>query len=403
MLCNKSPFPPSEGGPMAMNSIVNGLIEAGHKVKILAVNSEKYHIKKNDIPQEYRNKTGIELVDVDLRIKPIDAFKNLFTDESYHVKRFISDDFKKRLIKILKSDNYDVVQLEMVYMAPYIETIRENSKAMIVLRAHNVEHLIWDRIAKKTKFLPKRWYINHLVKTLKKYELDVINKVDGIAAITYRDAAYFRGETAVPVIDIPYGVNPDDFKPKYEVKEKPTLYHIGSMNWMPNEEGISWFLKNVWNKVSKRNEDVVLNLAGRHMPKWLTNLKKKNVNIIGEVADAKEFIRDNDIAVVPLLSGSGIRIKIIESMAMGRTVVTTMVGAEGIQYSEYENIIIADTPAKMVEVICKIIKEPNEAQRIGWNARKLVEEVYDNKKIIDRLLIFYDEIGMTKKDITYIN
>ena len=90
-------------------------------------------------------------------------------------------------------------------------------------------------------------------------------------------------------------------------------------------------------------------------------------------------------------------------MAMGRTVVTTMVGAEGIQYSEYENIIIADTPAKMVEVICKIIKEPNEAQRIGWNARKLVEEVYDNKKIIDRLLIFYDEIGMTKKDITYIN
>ncbi len=403
MLCNKSPFPPTEGGPMAMNSIVNGLIEAGHKVKILAVNSEKYHIKENDIPKEYRNKTGIELVDVDLRIKPLDAFKNLFTDESYHVKRFISDDFKKKLIKILKKDKYDIVQLEMVYMAPYIETIRENSNAKIVLRAHNVEHLIWDRIAKKTKFLPKRWYINHLVKTLRKYELDVINKVDGIAAITYRDAAYFRGETAVPVIDIPYGVNPNDFTPKYEVKEKPTLYHIGSMNWMPNEEGISWFLKNVWSKISKRNEEAVLNLAGRHMPKWLTNLKKKNVNPIGEVADAKEFIRDNDIAIVPLLSGSGIRIKIIESMAMGRTVVTTMIGAEGIQYSEYENIIIADTPAKMVEVICKIIKEPKEAQRIGCNARKLVEEVYDNKKIIDRLMIFYDEIDMTKKDITHIN
>jgi glycosyltransferase involved in cell wall biosynthesis len=172
---------------------------------------------------------------------------------------------------------------------------------------------------------------------------------------------------------------------------------------MPNEEGISWFLKNVWSKISKRNEEAVLNLAGRHMPKWLTNLKKKNVNVIGEVADAKEFIRDNDIAIVPLLSGSGIRIKIIESMAMGRTVVTTMIGAEGIQYSEYENIIIADTPAKMVEVICKIIKEPKEAQRIGCNARKLVEEVYDNKKIIDRLMIFYDEIDMTKKDITHIN
>ena len=88
---------------------------------------------------------------------------------------------------------------------------------------------------------------------------------------------------------------------------------------------------------------------------------------------------------------------------MGRTVITTMVGAEGIQYSEYENIIIADSPAKMVEVICKIIKDPQEAQRIGWNARRLVEDLYDNKKIIERLLIFYDEISKTRKDITYVN
>ena len=403
MLCNKSPYPPSEGGPMAMNSIVNGLLKAGHKVKILAVNSEKYHIKENDIPKEYREKTGIELVDVDLRIKPFEALKNLFSDESYHVKRFISANFTNKLIEILKKDKYDIIQLEMVYMAPYIQTIRENSDATIVLRAHNVEHLIWDRIAKKTKFLPKRWYINHLVRTLKKYELNVINQVDGIAAITYRDAAFFRGETAVPVIDIPYGVNPDDFKPHYEVKDVPTLYHIGSMNWMPNEEGIAWFLNNVWGKLIKRNPNINLYLAGRHMPKWLMKLKAKNVNVLGEVADAKEFIRNHDIAIVPLLSGSGIRIKIIESMAMGRTVITTMIGAEGIQYSEYENIIIADSPAKMIEVICKIIKEPEEAQRIGRNARKLIEEVYDNKKIIERLLIFYDEISKTKKDITYIN
>ena len=388
---------------MAMNSIVKGLINAGHNVKILAVNSEKYHIKEEDIPKSYKKETNIELVDVDLRIRPIAAFKNLFTDKSYHVERFISDNFKNKLIEILKNNKYDIVQLEMIYMAPYIETIREHSDATIVLRAHNVEHLIWDRIAKKTKFPPKRWYLNHLVRTLKKYEMDVINKVDGIAAITYRDATFFRGETAVPVIDIPFGVNPDEFNPAYEVKDNPTLYHIGSMNWMPNEEGIRWFLNNVWDKVAKRNPDLQLNLAGRNMPKWLLRLKKKNVNIVGEVPDAKEFVKNNDIAVVPLLSGSGIRIKIIESMAMGKTVVTTMVGAEGIQYSEYENIIIADSPSKMVEVICKIVKEPKEAQRIGCNARRLVEDIYDNKKIIERLLLFYDEISSAKKNVTYIN
>lgn len=403
MLCNKSPYPAGEGGPMAMNSIVRGLIDSGHNVKILAVNSEKYHIKEGDIPSSYKRQTGIELIDVDLRIKPIAAFRNLFSDKSYHVERFISDNFKNRLIEILKENKFDIVQLEMIYMAPYIETIREHSKAKIILRAHNVEHLIWDRIAEKTRLFLKRWYINHLVRTLKNYEMSAINRVDGIAAITYRDAAFFRGETAIPVVDIPFGVNPDEFVPKYEVKEKPTLYHIGSMNWMPNEEGIHWFLKNVWDKIAKRESDLILNLAGRHMPKWLTNLRKKNINVVGEVPDAREFIRNNDIAIVPLLSGSGIRIKIIESMAMGRTVITTMVGAEGIQYSEYENIIIADSPAKMVEVICKIIKEPQEAERIGKNARKLVEDIYDNRKIIDRLLIFYDEIIMAKKEVTHIN
>ncbi len=403
MLCNKSPYPPGEGGPMAMNSIVKGLLAAGHNVKILAVNSEKYHIKEEDIPESYKKQTGIELVNLDLRIRPIAAFKNLFSDKSYHVERFISKDFNNKLIKILKKDKYDIVQLEMIYMAPYIETIREYSNARIILRTHNVEHLIWDRIAKKTKFPPKRWYLNHLVRTLKNYEMNALNKVDGIAAITYRDAAFFRGETAVPVIDIPFGVNPDEFIPHYEINENPTLYHIGSMNWMPNEEGIYWFLDKIWTKVAKRNPDLQLNLAGRNMPSWLLNLKKRNINIFGEVPDAKEFVKNNDIAIVPLLSGSGIRIKIIESMAMGKTVITTMVGAEGIQYSEYENIIIADSPAKMVEVICKIVKDPEEAQRIGRNARHLVEDIYDNKKIIERLLIFYDEICMKKKDVTHIN
>lgn len=403
MLCNKSPYPPGEGGPMAMNSIVKGLLAAGHNVKILAVNSEKYHIKEEDIPESYKKQTGIELVNLDLRIRPISAFKNLFSDKSYHVERFISKDFNNKLIKILKKDKYDIVQLEMIYMAPYIETIREYSNARIILRTHNVEHLIWDRIAKKTKFPPKRWYLNHLVRTLKNYEMNALNKVDGIAAITYRDAAFFRGETAVPVIDIPFGVNPDEFIPHYEINENPTLYHIGSMNWMPNEEGIYWFLDKIWTKVAKRNPDLQLNLAGRNMPSWLLNLKKRNINIFGEVPDAKEFVKNNDIAIVPLLSGSGIRIKIIESMAMGKTVITTMVGAEGIQYSEYENIIIADSPAKMVEVICKIVKDPEEAQRIGRNARHLVEDIYDNKKIIERLLIFYDEICMKKKDVTHIN
>ena len=375
-----------------MNSIITGLLDAGHQVKILAINSDKFHVKDSDIPDEYKNRTGIELINVDLSVRPLKAFLNLFTKKSYHVERFISEAFKKRLTQVLEKENFDVVQLEMLYMAPYVETIRQKSKAMIVLRAHNVEHKIWERIAKETKFPLKRWYINHLAKTLKEYELNALETVDGIAAITRKDAAFFRKYCSKPIIDIPYGVYPEEFTPNYEIEGKPKFYHIGSMNWMPNEEGIRWFIDEVLPKTVEKVPNFVYHLAGRSMPEWLTTLKNPNIDVIGEVADAKEFVAKHDVAIVPLLSGSGIRIKIIESMAMGKTVITTRVGAEGILYDEEVNLIIAENQAKMVEAIRSINENPQTAMEIGKAARKLVEETYDNRKIIARLLMFYEQI-----------
>ena len=352
---------------MAMNSIVTGLLEAGHEVKILAVNSTKYNVSMGDIPEDYRQKTGIELIDVDLRVKPLQAFKNLFSKKSYHVERFISKDFNSRLVEVLKQDIYDVVQLETLFMTPYVETIRTYSKAQVVLRAHNVEHLIWDRIAKGTKFFLKRFYINHLTKTLKNYELSAINTVDGIAAITRKDAAYFRKYCATPTIDIPYGVYPEEFTPRFEIEGKPQFYHIGSMNWMPNEEGIRWFVDDCLEAV------------------------------VAKVPDAKEFVTNHDVAIVPVLSGSGIRIKIIESMALGKTVITTMVGAEGILYEEDVHLIIAENKAKMAEAIRRVNENPAMAVEMGKAARKLVEDLYDNRKITERLLLFYSQIKPSSK------
>lgn len=392
LLCNKPPYPASEGGPMAMNSIITGLLDAGHHVKILAVNSEKFNVKDSDIPEDYKKKTGIELIDVDLSVKPMNAFLNLFTKKSYHVERFISDDFKARLIEVLDKEQFDIVQLEMLYMAPYVDVIRAHSKAMIVLRAHNVEHKIWERIAKETQSPLKRWYINHLAKTLKEYELNALETVDGIAAITRKDAAFFRKYSSKPVIDIPFGVYPEEFTPKYEIEGKPKFYHIGSMNWMPNEEGIRWFINDVLPKTVEKVYDFVYHLAGRNMPEWLTTMKDPHIDVVGEVPDAKAFVANHDVAIVPLLSGSGIRIKIIESMAMGKTVITTRVGAEGILYDEDINIIIAENKAKMVEAIRSINENPQIAVKIGQAARRLVEETYDNRKIIARLLMFYEQI-----------
>lgn len=401
LLCNKSPYPAYEGGPMAMNSIVNGLLDAGHQVKILAINSRKFNVNPDDIPADFKHKTGIELIDVDLSLKPLKALANLFSNRSYHVERFISKDFDNRLIEVLRAEEYDIVQLEMLYMTAYIETIRNHSKALVVLRAHNVEHLIWERIANETRFLPKKLYIKHLAKTLKNYELSALEKVDGIAAITHKDAAFFRKYASTPIIDIPYGINPEEFSASYEVEGTPKFFHIGSMNWMPNNEGIRWFIDNVLDATVKKIPDFVYHLAGRNMPEWLLNLNNPHINVIGEVPDAKAFVRNHNVAIVPLLSGSGIRIKIIEAMALGKTVITTLVGAEGIQYSEDVNIIIADSKAKMVEKIRRINENPNIAVKIGKAARKLVEESYDNRKLIKRLLMFYEQIKPNSK-ITFV-
>ncbi len=393
LICNKSPYPPKEGGPIAMNTIVEGLVDSGHKTKILAVNSFKYSVDINSIPDDYKEKTQIEGIFLDLRIKPLDAFLNLFTSKSYHVQRFISKEFEDKVIEILSKNKYDIIQLETLYIAPYIETIRKHSNAKVILRAHNIEHLIWDRITKTTKNPIKKFYLSHLSKTLKKYELESLDKFDGIATITKTDAEFFKKTgTKTPIVDIPFGINLNKFQLSDAEYEFPSLFHIGSMNWMPNEEGIDWFLKKVWDLVNEKMPDLKFYLAGREMPDWLLNNKKTNVEVVGEVENAQDFINSKAIMIVPLFSGSGIRIKIIEGMALAKTIISTKLGAEGIHYEDNKNILIVNSPEEYVDQIERCIKSKELCETIGVNARKLIEEEYDNKKIIGKLVDFYEKI-----------
>ena len=398
ILCNKSPYPPKEGGPIAMNAIIDGLYQAGHQVKVLAINSNKYSVDVDDLPKSYRQKTNIETVYIDLSIKPMDAFFNLFTGKSYHVERFISKDFEKKLIEILEADEYDIVQFEMLHMSPYINLIRKYSKAKVVLRSHNIEHLIWERVAGISKNPLKKIYLKHLAKTLKDYELKMLNQYDGIATITNKD-----GETMkelgcrIPQIDIPFGIDLSTLKENPGIEaEFPSLFHLGAMNWMPNEEGIKWFLSEVWPMVNKGLPDLKLYLAGRHMPDWIYNTTLPNIEVTGEVDDAFEFMYSKAIEIVPLFSGSGIRIKIIEGMAAKRAVVSTSIGAEGIKVESGKNIIIANTPEAFSEAIKTLVSDKQLCKTLGENARKLIEKDHDNKKLIHRLENFYQEI-MTNK------
>jgi len=391
-ICNKSPWPTSEGGPIAMNQLIEGLADAGHKVKVLAINTNKYSVKSEDIPSAYRQKTNIELVYVNLAFKPVPAFLNLFSNKSYHVERFITKNFEKKLIEVLEKNTFDIVQIETLFQSPYINTIRKYSDAKIVLRAHNIEHLIWKRVAENQKNPLKKFYITHLARTLESYEKNVINDFDGIVPITKKDAEFFDSLTEKPILPLPFGVDTKKIKPQNETDSELALFHIGSMNWMPNEEGVKWFIDDVWPQIETQLPDVKLYLAGREMPEWLNKLNKKNIIVVGEVDNAHEFISSKAISIAPLFSGSGIRIKIIESMALARAVISTSIGAEGINITNGENIIIADNKDDFFEAIKLLFSEPLKVEELGRKARLLIEEEHNTEKIISKLEAFYRQI-----------
>jgi polysaccharide biosynthesis protein PslH len=390
-LCNKSPYPPKEGGPIAMNALIEGLADAGHKVKVLAINSNKYGVDINEIPAGYRQKTNIETVYVNLAINPVDAFINLFTKKSYHVQRFISKNFEQALVKILQTHHFDIVQLETLFITPYIQIIRQYSKAKIVLRSHNIEHLIWKRVAEITQNPLKKFYLNHLWKTLKSYEIGHLNNYDGIVTITQNDANFFlTNGCEIPIQSIPFGIRLDRFRFKEDIKtDFPSLFHIGAMNWIPNIEGVKWFLDDVWPKVQKEFPELKFYLAGREMPQWLNESKIKNLVVVGEVDDALEFMASKAVEIVPLFSGSGIRIKIIEGMAAGKAVISTAIGAEGINVKNEKNILLANNPEDFFNAVKKCITDQNYCRSLGAEARKLIEQDHDNDKLIARLENFY--------------
>ncbi len=391
-ICNKSPWPPREGGPIAMNNLIEGLLEAGHKVKVLAINSNKYATDPKDVPPEYLERTGLELVYVDLSIKPMDAFLNLFTKKSYHVQRFISSHLKNKLEKILKTQTFDVVQIETLFMSPYLDAIRKHSEAKVFLRAHNIEHMIWQRLADRSGNPLKKWYLNHLTSTLKQYEISILDAYDGILPITQKDGNFFKNHSNTPVHAVSFGIDGRVMVNEQEKDPEHAVFHIGSMNWMPNEEGVKWFLDEVWPLILKESKDIKLYLAGREMPEWMYGLDLPQVEVVGEVENAQQFIQSKTISIAPLLSGSGIRIKIIESMAQGKAVVATRIGAEGINYTHEKNMLFADTAEDFAAAVLQLHRNKTLALSVGKEAQQLIRSQHQTSKIISGLVAFYRKI-----------
>lgn len=392
-LCRKFPYPLKDGESIAVTYLAKAYHELGAELTLLSFNTIKHFFKIENLPPTFNHYQAIHTVYLNNHPEPIGAFLNLFSKQSYHISRFTTKDFYQKLAHLLQQKSFDIIQLESVYFAPYLPLIRQFSTAKVVMRAHNVEFEIWERVASNTTFLPKGWYLNYLVKKLKRYEIAQLQHYDLLLAMTQKDLTYFnrlgyKGKSLVTPIGLALTDYPS-FQPNYE---QPALSFIGSLDWVPNQEGLSWFLREVWTDLHNEFPALEIHIAGRNTPEWFFQKAKNGIIVHGEVPNAQAFLKKYPITIVPLFSGSGMRVKILEGMAMARIVITTTVGLEGIPAKTEKSVLIADTKEAFIKKIRYIINNKSKSLKIMQAARTFIEQQYDNKRIAENVLETFREV-----------
>ncbi len=385
-LCKKFPYPLTSGEAIAVTYLSKALHKQGCEITLLAMNTTKHFVDINSLPENFNHYKEIHTVLVDNKITPGGAIKNLFSSGSFHVDRYRSEDFAQKLKDLLIEHRYDIIQLETMYLSPYMDLIRAHSEALLVMRAHNIEHEIWQRISRNTKFLPKRWYLNYLSSKLERFELSVLNDYDFLVPISekdlqkYRNLGYMNGAKTIPI-----GLDINDYKmPINSRLDTMSLSFIGGFDWFPNKEGVLWFLDRIWPDIHREFPLLKLYIAGRQMPDSLYRYKNKNVYALGDVEDSRAFMAQHTATLVPLLSGSGTRVKILEGMALGRIVVTTSLGLEGIPAQHGEELLIADDLDGFREAI-RFLADTEAVLQMRKKARQFIYTRYNNELLAEDL------------------
>ena len=389
ILSVKLPFPPRDGGALASLNMAAGLAHSGNEVTFLCFNTRKHFFSEDKIPSSILEKIRFICIKTDTSLSIFMAAVNLvFSCKPYNAKRFYSPAFQKKLRDLLLSQEFDIVQLEGPYLAWYIPVIRKLSAAKISLRAHNVEFMIWKMKADNDPNFLRKTYLKILAGRIRGFEQHAIRDIDMLVPVTEKDADILRNfNKDIPFIVIPPGLELKKYPP-HGTFTKASLFYIGSLEWIPNQEGLLWFIRKVWDR---QNITAELHVAGRNAPQWLEKMLLNTPGMVyhGEVEDAIDFMSQYDVLISPLSSGSGIRIKIMEAMLMGKIVVASPCAVEGLPVTEGENILIAGNESEFLTKIRSVLENPGTYFHIREKARRLISENFNNLALSDKLTGFY--------------
>ncbi|RZK62891.1 MAG: glycosyltransferase [Hymenobacter sp.] len=403
-VCYRVPYPPHDGGAIGVYEIIRGVSEAGHRVTVLAVNTPKHHQPATAL-DHLGPRVRLLTVEVDTRIRPAPALKNLlFSAQSYIVERFISPAFAARLTELLTQEQFDVVHLDGTFVAWYADWLKQAvatgqlpaaALPPLVLRMHNVEYVIWQRLAERERNPLRRWYLRRQARQLRRFEQWMLGRVDAVAAITQQDVARLRELGCPPPVSIiPAPADTSRFRPDPAGQPKAhTLFMLGSLNWLPNLEGVDWFLREVWPTAHREMPALELHLAGSYPPVHLTSRPpgQDNVFVHGFVESAPAFMQAYELMLVPLLSGGGMRVKIVEGMAVGKAILSTTIGAEGIEARDGQDLLLRDGAAAWLQALRDYHAGHLPLAAIGQAAARTAQARYSTEAVAEGFVALYEQ------------
>lgn len=308
------------------------------------------------------------------------AFANLASSRPYAIDRNYDPRLRRRIEDLVRRERFDLVICDTVQMARHTMGL---DLPPTVLFQHNVEAQILERHAQVSDGALKRAYMFDQYRKMKSFERHCGDHFDHVIAVSTQDADIFAeryGWRHVDAIDT--AVDTEFFQPRPDAEVAGRVMFLGSMDWMPNQDGVRFFAEEVWPKVLDRHPSAVFQIVGRNPPAAIQALaQQRGIEVTGSVPDVRPHLAEASVVVVPLLVGGGTRLKIYEAMAMARATVSTTIGAEGLPVVPEAHFLQADTAERFADDIVRLLDDAALRRAIGDAANAFVREHYGSETI----------------------
>ena len=309
---------------------------------------------------------------------------NLVSPLPYFMKKYESPVMRREIEERVKRNEFDVLVCD--FLMPSIN-VGSDARCATVLFQHNVEAMIWRRHYQMQQNPLKKAYLYGQWRKTRSFERAACRRFDYVVAVSAEDRELMQREYEIEAVtDVPTGVDTDFFCPCSDAtapREAHNLVFTGSMDWLPNEDAIQYFIEQIMPRIKQSVPDVTLTVVGRNPYPSLLERSKRDSSIIvtGRVEDVRPYMERAAAYIVPIRIGGGTRLKIYEAMAMEKPIVSTTVGAEGLPVRDGVELLLADTPEKFAESVVRVITDKDFAQAIGERAATTVRERFGWSKV----------------------